>query len=1338
MKALLTFILFFSTLLISGQNKSSSYGFIENKGQIIDQKGKPNPNVKYLLNTNGLNVQLRENGFSYDVYEVKKKEINSIIPLIDFESKNPIIKSNYSIHRVDIDFLNTNLNTKIIGEQKSSGFNNYFNLLHNVEGITHVYNYQKVIYKNLYANIDVVFFIPDDHTKVFEYNFIIKPGGKISDIQFKINGVKNELFNNKIKMNLRFGQMDETIPLSWIELDESNSELVINYKKIKRNTYGFQGELNSSSNTIIIDPVPIRLWGTYYGGMGYETSGTLNVDSNNNTILSGGTGSTTNIASAGPNISGYDSGSAYISKFDTNGEFLWGSYYPFGTSLVLDSQDNMYLYGNVLNINPFIPSPGCHQPLKDQYNSGYLIKLNNLGIKQWGTYYGGNQNDYIRGLSVDTNGNIYIVGETNSTDNFSTPGAFQMEKASPGYLSTGFIAKFDSIGTRIWSTFYGGELADGFTACSISSDGHLYAIGVHNSINASSNITTPGSYQPAATQFGGMIVKFNLNGNRIWGTFIADRTYLFGACLKDDYIVIYGRGINNYGLGTPGTMHENFVEPLPQGSILSSGNNYTIIKFNLQTQQYIWGTYFFEQILSLDLDSSGNIFFSGYTGINNGLTTPDAFMPIKTNYQKSYLIKLNPLGQKIWGTYYGGNLAEQMCVTKIDLNNDIYLYGNTNGSTTGIATDGAHQSTLGSNPDTYIVKFRDCLSSTNVTSNTPTCIGSNLELIATGGTNYLWTGPNGFTSTLQNPVISNVNSSHSGQYSCEITGTVDCDNTVTIDVFVGDTQAPVPNLSNLPVINGDCNTVITNIPTANDNCSGIIIATTTSSLDFSTSGNYTITWNYDDGNGNTFTQTQNIVINPIATPIGNSQQTFCIQDNATLNDFLINGQNITWYDSQSNGNSLANNTILQNAVTYYASQSINGCESNRIAILAIINNTPPVTGTINQNFCSTENATLQSIVVNGTAILWYDSITSTTPLPNSTILINNTTYYATQTLNGCESNIRLAVTINLINTLNATNYSELICDDLNDGKEIIDLTSYNTELIASNGNIFNYYNSFNGAENQITSEEIANNTNFELLIGNRIIYVRIDSPNTCFQIVELNLTLFSKPIIEINDIMPICDGNSIVINAGNGFYSYIWSTGETTPSIIVSQPGNYNVTVTENHGSLICSSTKNFTVVLSNPATITNIETKDWTTSENIIQIAASGLGNYEYSLDNINFQDSNLFTNLPSGEYTVFVRDKNDCGTVDQKVYLLMYPLFFTPNGDGYNDKWKIKFSEIEPNLTVIIFDRYGKFIKQLGANSEGWDGTYSGNLLPSNDYWFVVTRENGKEYRGHFSLKR
>jgi gliding motility-associated-like protein len=83
------------------------------------------------------------------------------------------------------------------------------------------------------------------------------------------------------------------------------------------------------------------------------------------------------------------------------------------------------------------------------------------------------------------------------------------------------------------------------------------------------------------------------------------------------------------------------------------------------------------------------------------------------------------------------------------------------------------------------------------------------------------------------------------------------------------------------------------------------------------------------------------------------------------------------------------------------------------------------------------------------------------------------------------------------------------------------------------------------------------------------------------------------------------------------------------------------------------------------------------------------------------------------------------------------MYPKFFTPNGDGYNDTWAIKFSFYEPNLKVNIFDRYGKLIKILN-NTNSWDGKYNGNELLSSDYWFVVTRENGKEYRGHFSLKR
>jgi gliding motility-associated-like protein len=110
----------------------------------------------------------------------------------------------------------------------------------------------------------------------------------------------------------------------------------------------------------------------------------------------------------------------------------------------------------------------------------------------------------------------------------------------------------------------------------------------------------------------------------------------------------------------------------------------------------------------------------------------------------------------------------------------------------------------------------------------------------------------------------------------------------------------------------------------------------------------------------------------------------------------------------------------------------------------------------------------------------------------------------------------------------------------------------------------------------------------------------------------------------------------------------------------------------------------------------------------------------------------------LPAGEYTVYVKDENGCDPINQEVYLLTYPKFFTPNGDGYNDFWQVKFSYNEPTMKVYIFDRYGKLPTGFNGASVGWDGRYNDADLPSEDYWFLVIRPNGKEYRGHFAMKR
>lgn len=125
----------------------------------------------------------------------------------------------------------------------------------------------------------------------------------------------------------------------------------------------------------------------------------------------------------------------------------------------------------------------------------------------------------------------------------------------------------------------------------------------------------------------------------------------------------------------------------------------------------------------------------------------------------------------------------------------------------------------------------------------------------------------------------------------------------------------------------------------------------------------------------------------------------------------------------------------------------------------------------------------------------------------------------------------------------------------------------------------------------------------------------------------------------------------------------------------------------------------------------------------------------------------SGLFYNT-SNPQTVYARLENfEGGCFDIVAFDLVvqncgaetfdYPKFFTPNGDGYNDIWEIKSSQDLPNVKISIFDRYGKLLKTM-TDTGSWDGTADGYPLPSSDYWFVATGSNGKEFRGHFSVKR
>lgn len=251
------------------------------------------------------------------------------------------------------------------------------------------------------------------------------------------------------------------------------------------------------------------------------------------------------------------------------------------------------------------------------------------------------------------------------------------------------------------------------------------------------------------------------------------------------------------------------------------------------------------------------------------------------------------------------------------------------------------------------------------------------------------------------------------------------------------------------------------------------------------------------------------------------------------------------------------------------------------------------------------------------------------------------------------------------------------------------------------------------------------------------VYVRMEVKNSgCFAITSFDLIIESKPVIDMEDRYAFCTGSHLLLAAPSGFNSYLWSTGETTQAIKISQAGNYTLTVSQD--PLLCENSKTITVYESEPPVISEIKIKDWSVNQNSLTVNTATIGDYEYSLDGILYQDSPAFYGLKSGVYTVYVKDKNGCGLATKEIILLMYPKFFTPNGDGINDHWTIQYASYEPDMKVYIFDRYGKLITSFNGNSTGWNGKRNGNNLPATDYWFMVERQDGRQHKGHFSLLR
>lgn len=341
---------------------------------------------------------------------------------------------------------------------------------------------------------------------------------------------------------------------------------------------------------------------------------------------------------------------------------------------------------------------------------------------------------------------------------------------------------------------------------------------------------------------------------------------------------------------------------------------------------------------------------------------------------------------------------------------------------------------------------------------------------------------------------------------------------------------------------------------------------------------------------------------------------------------------------------------------------------------------------------------------------------------------------------GKTATFTLSALSGLARAFTTTNFLDCRIDNIQ--TNTFDLTSKKVDILGNqSANNYNVTYHLSQSDSQTGANTVANPNFFSNTTNPQTIFARVvhKTLTGCYATTSFKIFIGQKPSLATQPVYTICDDKKLTLTVEAGYDDYLWSNGQKTNSIEISTVGDYTVIASNIYAaSQTCSTSLTIKTVQSGKPKTISVQTTDWTENSNSVTVTATGNGSYEYSLDDVTYQQSNVFLNLLTGFYTVFVKDKNGCGILPENFVLLNYPKFFTPNGDGFNEFWKIKYSNFEPKFYTYIYDRYGKLITGFDITSSGWDGTMNGQTLPADDYWFVVNRQDGRVYKGHFTLKR
>ncbi|MFI5203518.1 MAG: hypothetical protein ACHQF2_03390 [Flavobacteriales bacterium] len=657
--------------------QSQACSFRENLGQVRDQANNSRLDILYYGEHAGLSYYLKENGLQYQLGKTKNDD-----------------KGTTEIYRIDVGWVNARKKPVIIAENRLSGYENYYNVPAGFSPALFVKKYGAIIYKNLYEGIDMKFYSNEQGELEYDflvsvganYNdiqievggadlrvnslnelILSTPLGEINEGELKVfqNGKRLpatwKIVNHRVSFVI--DRYNPTLPLlidpvvrTWgTYYGGNNNDLGLGCAFDKNGNVFLSGYAQSTNNIATIgahqitkvgsrnaflvkfDSTGACLWGTYYGGdneYGYSCA----TDSAGSVYMAGSALSTTGISTPTSHQPTKGSGltpDAFLVKFNPNGVRIWGTYYGSGDydeaySCVVDKNANVYIAGYTGSLTA-ISTAGTHQPSKGGGFDAFVAKFDSSGTRIWGTYYGGMDIENGFSCCVDDNNNVFLCGDTKSSNAISTVGSHQPSPVNVPIKSEGFLVKFNSNAIRQWATYYGGNEDDIELRCSADSSGEVYICGRTFSTN---NIASPSAHQTTITGSEcSFLAKFNPSGVRQWGTYYAASVPLScSAMLNGDVYVCGIAALASTGITTADAHQVNY----------SGGSDSFLAKFT-SGGVFEYGTYYGgvnpEQATSVQVSNDETVYMAGHSNSTINISTPGSHQPAKSSLSDAFLVK---------------------------------------------------------------------------------------------------------------------------------------------------------------------------------------------------------------------------------------------------------------------------------------------------------------------------------------------------------------------------------------------------------------------------------------------------------------------------------------------------------------------------------------------------------------------------------------------------------------------------------------------------------------------------------------------------------------------------